>query len=160
MVTFWDVGERIVVKTINDITMTDKEIILNEIERRLAEYKDLAPDYYTYQTDSNVRELKELTGFINSLPEKPVDNDAMQAARKYVKDLEERNPGTEEAFIAGWRASSCYNLTWEDIRDITNTTITVTIDFSNNGISCPVSEIYEESLKRFLEQKEIRHCVK
>lgn len=63
--------------------MTDKEIIIAEIERKI---KTLSP--FSHQGSDTcgkiVRQLKSLIDFINSLPEEPVSEDADNAARDYA----------------------------------------------------------------------------
>ena len=64
--------------------MTDKELIKQEIERRINEYKN----WIGYQTDSNYLELKELLQFIDSLPEEPASENLAEEFNRFLDEEE------------------------------------------------------------------------
>lgn len=90
--------------------MSIKEQLKAEIERRLTDYWNMCfHDIKTYNEDSNVRELKELLGFIQTLEEEPIYEELEREIDRFFTSKE-----YEEAEKAGFReahaARHFYNL--------------------------------------------------
>ena len=88
--------------------MKDKELIKQEIERRINEYKN----WIGYQNDSNYLELKELLQFIDSLPEEHnedleeaaeafYDNSNIPKSSWWDEGVLHKMSESKETFIAG-----------------------------------------------------------
>ena len=84
--------------------MTDKELIKQEIERRIAFQKECIKNSYRLTgrpEEQIILEYKQFLSYVDSLPEEPVSEDLEDAAVKYsVTDI---NGYDKEALYTGFK---------------------------------------------------------